>query len=92
MLIQEKLVEILRSRKQTGEYPRDQMAVEFIVSLSPSGTLRWKLVDAKTGQPRPPIFGRSEAPPAARSQNAQRPRQSQRGRARASVSGLGIRR
>jgi len=60
MSIQEKLVEILRSRKQAGEYPRDQMAVEFIVSFSPSGTLRWKLVDAQTGQPRPPIFGRSE--------------------------------
>ena len=59
MSIQEKLVEILRSRKQAGEYPRDQMAVEFIVSFSPSGTLRWKLVD-QTGQPRPPIFGRSE--------------------------------
>jgi|SRR6266849_5780230 hypothetical protein len=60
MSIQEKLVEILRSRKQAGEFPRDQKAVEFIVSFSPSGTLRWKLVDAQTGQPRPPIFGRSE--------------------------------
>jgi hypothetical protein len=60
MLIQEKLVEILRARKQTGEYPRDQKAVEFIVSFSPSGTLRWKLIDAQTGQPRPLIFGRSE--------------------------------
>jgi hypothetical protein len=60
MSIQEKLVEILRSRKQAGEYPRDQNAVEFIVSFSPSGTLRWKVVDAQTGQPRPPIFGRSE--------------------------------
>jgi hypothetical protein len=60
MSIEEKLVEILRSRKQAGEYPRDQMAVEFIVSFSPSGTLRWRLVDAQTGQPRPPIFGRSE--------------------------------
>jgi hypothetical protein len=60
MSIQEKLVEILRSRKEAGEVPRDQKAVEFIVSFSPSGTLRWKLVDAQTGQPRPPIFGRSE--------------------------------
>jgi len=60
MSIQEDLVEILRSRKQAGEYPRDQKAVEFIVSFTPSGTLRWKVVDAQTGQPRPPIFGRSE--------------------------------
>jgi hypothetical protein len=57
MSIQEDLLEILRS---AGEYPRDQKAVEFIVSFSPSGTLRWRVVDAQTGQPRPPIFGRSE--------------------------------
>jgi hypothetical protein len=60
MAIQEKLAEILRTRKQADESPRDQKTVEFIVSFSPSGTLRWKVVDAQTGQPRPPIFGRSE--------------------------------
>jgi hypothetical protein len=60
MSIQERLVEILGSRKQAGEYPRDPKTVEFIVSFSPSGTLRWRLVDTQTSQPRPPIFGRSE--------------------------------
>jgi hypothetical protein len=54
------LAEVLEARRKSRGVTPAQKAQEFIVSFSPSGTLRWKIINAQSGQPRPPVFGRSD--------------------------------
>lgn len=57
--LEQRLKELLRSRKRSDVAVRDGYQ-EFIVSFTPSGTLRCRISAGEAGQPRPLIFGRGE--------------------------------
>lgn len=55
----QKLSEVLAARTLAKSDAAGNLQ-EFIVLFSPAGTLRWKILDGKSGKPRPFVFGRGE--------------------------------
>ena len=60
MTEEQKLANILLARRSSKNPVETGNMQEFIVQFSPAGTVRCRIVDGQSGQPRPFLFGRGE--------------------------------